>query len=172
MTVDWNKPIICKENGARLSVQLGPDSNGDRICQPMEPDCWPDKYAGPYYVGNDGRARGSWSYTVINAPEADIPHWAKVRACELTNAEGSVVCWHPKEVSLHPTLRALARLIAQHEPEPVDPDLELAREAVAAEWSAQGDEDAVSKVLQGMCDGNITVCIALRAIKLVRERGQ
>ncbi|UXO93964.1 hypothetical protein Pan3_42 [Pseudanabaena phage Pan3] len=108
----------------------------------------------------------------------DIPHWAKVRACELVNAElKNPGFWEVEDVddralSASSYLRALARYIAQHEPEPVDPDLELAREAVAAVWTAQGCDMGAAEVLQGKYDDKLDMKSAFRAIKLVRERGE
>ena len=171
MSVDWNKPIICKENGARLGGLGGPDRDGDRRCQPIAPDTWPDGYDGLLYVRSDASIIAH-SWHVINAPEAadEIPHWAKVRACELANAEGSVARWRPDEVDYLPLLRALARLIAKHEPEPVDPDLLLAREAVADLYAENGLLIIAAEIREGNSDDCFAVQSALRAIKLARER--
>lgn len=104
----------------------------------------------------------------------DIPHWAKVRACELANAETGINVPWPEGYRLGDVeggltfswpLRALARYIAQHEP--VDHDLVLAREA-AAECALLVDAHSI---LAGGQDDCRPVKAALRAIKLLRERG-
>lgn len=171
MTVDWNKPIICKENGARLEVVEGPDKDGDRRCKPIAPDTWPDGYVGSFHVRSDASLL-AFSWHVINAPEAtvEIPHWAKVRAAELFNVEYQEDGWDASDADTFCSIRALARYIAQHEPEPVDPDLVLAREAAAAAWVANGP-GCPPDYESGKCDGTVAVQSALRAIKLVRERG-
>ena len=101
----------------------------------------------------------------------DIPHWAKVRAYNLAYGDQERFDT-PSAWMVTRTARAFARYIAQHEPEPVDPDLELAREAVAAEWSAQGCDSEAAATLQGQYDGGVAVKSVARAIKLLRERGQ
>ncbi len=60
---------------------------------------------------------------------ADIPDWAKERACELANAEAPLR-WNPKRQ--HPAIDAMARLIAAHEEPPIDPLLIEARKIAAS----------------------------------------
>lgn len=63
------------------------------------------------------------------------PNWTLVRAAQLIDAERSGMTPFPPQnpdgVALNPAGRALARYIEQHEEEPVDPDVLLAREIVA-----------------------------------------
>lgn len=101
----------------------------------------------------------------------EIPHWAKVRACELANEgrEGRSL-FRPSDVDGSAPFRALARYIAQHEPEPVDPDLELAREAAAQTLELDGMTKAAARARGG--EEMPMVRSALRAIKLARERGE
>lgn len=103
----------------------------------------------------------------------EIPHWAKVRACELANEgrEGRSL-FTSSDVGGSAPFRALARYIAQHEPEPVDPDLELAREATAQALESVNDLESAAEFRLGTIDDDIACRAALRAIKLARERGQ
>lgn len=53
-----------------------------------------------------------------------IPDWAGKRACELLNAEPTVSDWlWPRDCKLSP-VKAIAKLVMQHEQPPVDPDEE------------------------------------------------
>ena len=68
-----------------------------------------------------------------------------------------------------------ARVLAKYEPEPVGPDLELAREAVAQVFEDQrlgGVASDASDVRKGDWDDTNDIQSALRAIKLLRERGE
>lgn len=172
MSVDWNKPIICKENGARLEVVAGPDWTGCRPCRPVASAEWPDGDRRTLWASESGWVPVA-NFTVINAPEAtdEIPHWAKVRAYNLAYGDqewfDTLSTW-----MISRTARAFARYIAQHEPEPVDPDLELAREAAATASEEKGWPDVAAETRRGERDDTISVESALRAIKLVRERGE
>ncbi|CAB4137037.1 hypothetical protein UFOVP317_3 [uncultured Caudovirales phage] len=103
----------------------------------------------------------------------EIPHWAKVRACELANEgrEGRSL-FRPSDVDNSAPFRAFARYIAQHEPEPVDPDLLLAREAAAQLSDQLGATITAKNMRDGQYDDGHNVRTALIAIKLLRERGQ
>ena len=52
-----------------------------------------------------------------------IPDWAGKRACELLNAELTLSDWvWPRDCKLSP-VRAIAKLVMQHEQPPIDPEL-------------------------------------------------
>ena len=64
-----------------------------------------------------------------------IPDWAGKRACELLNAELTVSDWlWPRDCKLSP-VKAIAKLVMQHETAPVDPDEELVAKVINA-WLA------------------------------------
>ena len=63
-----------------------------------------------------------------------IPDWAGKRACELLNAELTVSDWlWPRDCKLSP-VKAIAKLIMQHETAPVDPDEEAVKRIIGAYW--------------------------------------
>lgn len=92
------------------------------------------------------------------------PQWAYARARELYQAN---LPSYPGYDSRDVWNRALARYIAQHEQEPVDPDLLLAREATARSTLGPGWPE---KYRSGAHDDHATVQAALAAIKLFKER--
>ena len=81
-----------------------------------------------------------------------IPQWAFAKADHLASQEACLPACHT----------AFARYIAQHEPEPVDPDLLLARE-VAADWAHR--PDLADEFRIGKRDEDDAVQIALAAIR-------
>lgn len=69
--------------------------------------------------------------------------------------------------------QSFARYIEQHEEAPVDPDLEIAREAAANSREAAGAfSDYVEYMRLGHYDTDSEVQSALAAIKLARKRGK
>jgi len=71
----------------------------------------------------------------------EIPDWAGKRACELMNAEWAkpVYSW-PRNAS-NGDLRAVAKLVMQHEQPPADPDEEAVKR-VFGKSGAMADTDA------------------------------
>ena len=84
----------------------------------------------------------------------EIPHWVKVRACELANAEaGEPDLWKPERIKSYPAMRALARHVLKHEQEPVDPLEAEAEELLKAEWFAGRDSAAFPVVMLALKRG-------------------
>lgn len=103
----------------------------------------------------------------------DIPQWAKEKACELANRESDIPgFWDSDDVATVGTLRALARLIHETQPEPVDPLVIEARE-IAAQWfDTEGDHSHAKVVRNGEMDSGVvhTALAGLRrGIELARE---
>ena len=92
----------------------------------------------------------------------EIPSWTRKRRMELTDQEGAVD--YAAKLAM-----AFQRYIAQHEQEPVDPDVELAREVAADVYEAIGFGGSAEIIHEGAGDHNIGYKTALAAIKRVRE---
>ena len=100
----------------------------------------------------------------------DLPDWAKQMACDEANAQGPLKIWRPEEVGgKYSTLNALALRIYRTEKEPVDPDLEAAREFVAKRCEADGLSHVARSYRAGKGDEWDSVKHTLKAIKLGRE---
>jgi hypothetical protein len=108
--------------------------------------------------------------------------WAMDRARELIRAEylargASVVAAaaisHPPA---NPAVKVLARIIEEHdekyETPPVDPDLEIAREAAALAYEEQSRHGLAAQTLRvGIFDNGECVASARHALRIARERG-
>lgn len=101
-----------------------------------------------------------------------MPEWVKVEVCRLWNSAAKTGgYWQPNMVAkhFHHTF-AHALTIWQWMPEPVDPDLLMAREVCAELWPAEG------YYLSGSGDSTAEIRAALAAIKrgraLEREAGK
>lgn len=67
---------------------------------------------------------------------SEIPQWAKERACTLANEASGTLAWVPDDIGgfrVNGALDVLARYIAEHEEQPVDP-LEEERQIIADEF--------------------------------------
>ena len=98
-----------------------------------------------------------------------IPQWAKEKAALLANAEvGSSYHYTPGMAGQAGAraFTALAAHIAEYEKEPVDPDLIVARQAVANRMSLPGN---VNAVLKGDWDKQSAIQNTLAGIKLYKE---
>lgn len=100
--------------------------------------------------------------------DEEVPDWAWMRAVELANADGSN--WEIESFKGWSAGKAFAAYIAQHEDEPVDPDLLIAREAAGQVYDDCGCPVFSRQFRDGEQDFLDTICIALRAIKLYREK--
>lgn len=90
-----------------------------------------------------------------------MPEWVKVEACRLWNGLDFQITWKPDDVTQALAIFAHALTIWQWVPEPVDPDLLIARE-VCAEFDPALDYHG------GSFDDTCEVSVALAAIKRVR----
>jgi hypothetical protein len=105
------------------------------------------------------------------------PQWAMDRARELVRAQcqaqGVSVAFaadifHPER---HPAVKVLAGIIATHEKPPVDPDLEIAREALALTCEGHSNPGSAAMARAGEYDDTAGVTAARHALRLARERG-
>lgn len=105
------------------------------------------------------------------------PQWAMDRARELVRAEypaqeGSVFS---EDAISHPSnnraIKALARIVATHEKPPVDPDLEIAREAMALTFEGHSNPGSAAKARAGEYDDTAGVTSIRHALRIARERG-
>ena len=93
-----------------------------------------------------------------NETTNDPPQWALDRAKELIGSD-----------YVADIINTFATYIAQHEPAPVDPLLQLAREMEVGNYS-QGTY--TEKVLSGECDDNESVRYKMRFLRQAYELGQ
>ena len=96
----------------------------------------------------------------------DTPQWALDRALEIAN-EGLSNPWVSE---CHTVAHNFAAYIAKHEEEPVDPDLEEARECAALLAESRGEHNCASIFRSGNWDYTQSVRAALIAIKRAKER--
>lgn len=108
-------------------------------------------------------------FTNIN----EMPEWPKQMACDKANARSGGKIWEPSEVGKcrRSTLTELAIMCWQFCEEPVDPDLLIAREAMA-QWSEQTSGPKVAaEYRNGDCDEPLKGGPAHIAARLAREQG-
>lgn len=100
------------------------------------------------------------------------PKWVKERAAEIANdkaealAEKRFYRTDMFENRGFPALHAVADLVMKYEKPPVDPDLVLARKAVADVFT---DSHCKQRTISGQYDAGLSVAAALRAIKMVKN---
>lgn len=99
----------------------------------------------------------------------EIPQWAKVKACELSNGSSDPSFHYTPEMCGTVGSRAFTALcehVAAYEKAPVDPDLLLARKSAASLKTCQSSKD---RILSGDWDYMASVKHAYAAIKLYKE---
>ena len=102
----------------------------------------------------------------------EIPEWAKQMACDKANARADCVLWVPREIGAgFGVLDALALMCWQYCDEPVDPDLLIAREAVAQVCERQGSTKGAAEYRAGKWDHILKDTPAIIAARLAREQG-
>ena len=101
----------------------------------------------------------------------EIPEWAKQMACDKANARADCVLWVPCEIGAgFGVLDALALMCWQYCDEPVDPDLLIAREAVAQVCERQGNTNGAADYRSGDLDHSLRGGATHIAARLAREQ--
>lgn len=107
-------------------------------------------------------------FTNIN----EMPLWAKQMACGKANARADCVLWEPSKIGAgFGVLDALALMCWQYCDEPVDPDLLIAREAVAQLCEQTSDPKVAAGYRNGDWDALLKDTPAYIAARLAREQG-
>lgn len=107
-------------------------------------------------------------FTNIN----EMPLWAKQMACGKANARADCVLWEPSKIGAgFGVLDALALMCWQYCDEPVDPDLLIAREAVAQVCERQGGTKGAAEYRAGKWDPILKDTPTHIAARLAREQG-
>lgn len=151
--IDWNKPLICEQNGARVVVDQGPDNDGDYCCKPVDGGTWPNGFTTSRWFTADGCYHGGGhEWTIANT---ELP--ALAAALSAARAAG-----HTDE--------AIAAAIAAL-PEPVDPLLEMAREAAARWLDGNKWSGPAEQIRAGLIDDGGFVEFALIALRMAVEQG-
>jgi hypothetical protein len=102
----------------------------------------------------------------------EIPEWAKQMACDKANARADCVLWVPREIGAgFGVLDALALMCWQYCDEPVDPDLLIAREAMAQLCEQTSDPKVAAGYRNGDWDALLKDTPAYIAARLAREQG-
>jgi hypothetical protein len=104
-------------------------------------------------------------YTNIN----EMPEWAKQMACDKANARVGMVVCDTNDIPHDPTLTELALMCWQFDEEPVDPDLLIAREAMAQACKDEPQRAAAYRA--GNRDNVIKETAVYIAARLAREQG-
>lgn len=105
----------------------------------------------------------------------ELAQWAMDRARKLLRAEyvalgASAANSHPPTNPANPAVKVLARIIETYEKPPVDPDLEIAREAAALAYEGHRYHDLAGLTRAGKCDNDLCVIAAHHALRIARER--
>lgn len=106
-------------------------------------------------------------FTNIN----EIPEWAKQMACDKANARLGHTAWHPASVPSNVILTELALMCWRYCDEPVDPDLLIAREAVAQVCERIKLDDDAARFRNGKMDHSLRGGATHIAARLAREQG-
>lgn len=108
------------------------------------------------------------NFTNIN----EMPEWPKQMACDKAKAQQPAAKWTPSDVGHgFGTLDALALMCWQFCEEPVDPDLLIAREAMAQTYEAVGNPTSAALCHGGDCDNLLKDGPTHIAARLAREQG-
>lgn len=101
----------------------------------------------------------------------EIPEWAKQMACDKANARADCVLWVPREIgAVSDALDALALMCWQYCDEPVDPDLLIAREAMAQVCERIKLDDDAARFRNGKMDHSLRGGTTHIAARLAREQ--
>lgn len=104
-------------------------------------------------------------FTNIN----EIPEWAKQMACDKANARIGEDFAEPSDIPDHASLTELALMCWQFCEEPVDPDLLIAREAMAQ--TCEDEPQRAAAYRAGNRDDVIKETAVYIAARLAREQG-
>ena len=101
-----------------------------------------------------------------------MPEWPKQMACDKANAHCGNVCWEPADiVPGNAAITELAIMCWQFCEEPVDPDLLIAREAIA-QWCARTNRPNLAiEYRNGYRDEETKIFAAYEAVRPAREQG-
>jgi hypothetical protein len=101
----------------------------------------------------------------------EIPLWPKQMACDKVNRRNGVDCCKPRHIPNDTALTELALMCWQYCDEPVDPDLLIAREAVAQLCEQTSDPKVAAGYRNGDWDALLKDTPAYIAARLAREQG-
>jgi len=102
---------------------------------------------------------------------SEMPEWPKQMACDKANARGGSRWWQTTDIPRVPVLTELALMCWQFCEEPVDPDLLIAREAVAQVCERAGVASEAARYRSGKLDSLLKDGAAIIAARLAREQG-
>jgi len=100
---------------------------------------------------------------------SEMPEWAKQMACDKANARGGSRWWQTTDIPRVPVLTELALMCWQFCEEPVDPDLLIAREAMAQ--TCEDEPQRAAAYRAGNRDDVIKETAVYIAARLTREQG-
>ena len=100
---------------------------------------------------------------------SEMPEWPKQMACDKVNRRNGVDCCKPRHIPNDTALTELALMCWQYCEEPVDPDLLIAREAMAQACKYEPQRAAAYRA--GNRDNVIKETAVYIAARLAREQG-
>lgn len=100
-----------------------------------------------------------------------MPEWAKQMACDKASARNGNLVYFVHDVDRFPILTELALMCWRYCDEPVDPDLLIAREAVAQVCERIKLDDDAARFRNGKMDHSLRGGATHIAARLAREQG-